>query len=77
MNQLIHDIKNTIIEIFDNNKILITESTIFNQIEGWDSFKKVELLLSLESKWGIMMSPTQIDRIESVQDLLNIKNENE
>lgn len=72
-----HDITNTIIEIFDNDNILISESTIFNEIEGWDSFKKVELILSLESKWRIRMSPSQIDRIESVQDLLNIKKENE
>jgi len=38
-------------------------------LEGWDSFRNVEILMACESHWNIRFSSREIDRIRTVGDL--------
>lgn len=38
-------------------------------LEGWDSFKNVEILMACEERWAIRFSSREIDRIRTVGDL--------
>jgi len=44
-------------------------------IDGFDSFKKVELLLELESQYKLEFTPTQIDKLITLNDILSLLKE--
>lgn len=39
------------------------------ELDGWDSFANVEILLACEARWGFRFSAAEIDRVRSVGDL--------
>jgi acyl carrier protein len=38
-------------------------------LDGWDSFKNVEILMACEEHWHIRFSSREIDRIRTIGDL--------
>lgn len=38
-------------------------------LEGWDSFKNVEILMACEERWALRFSSREIDRMRTVGDL--------
>lgn len=39
------------------------------ELDGWDSFANVEILLACEARWDVRFSAVEIDRVRSVGDL--------
>lgn len=39
------------------------------ELDGWDSFANVEILLACEARWDFRFSAVEIDRVRSVGDL--------
>ena len=73
MDKIIDEIQAVVRKVFNNEKLEVIVSTRFDQLDDWDSFKKVEIILAIEEIWGVQLTPDQIDRVSSVQDLLNIR----
>jgi acyl carrier protein len=40
------------------------------EVEGWDSFKMIEIVMAIESKFGIKIKSQQLDSLEKVGDLV-------
>ncbi len=41
-------------------------------VEGWDSFKHIEIIMAVEERFSIKMSTRELDNLRSVGDLLNL-----
>ena len=64
-------------EVFDNQNITITENTSPEEIEHWDSFNHVKLILSLEETFGIKFDVAEVVELNNVSDIISaIKNKN-
>ncbi len=59
------------IEVFDNDDIRITPETTANDIDGWDSLSHVNLIVAIESKFGIKFSQKELLTFRTVGDLLS------
>jgi len=40
------------------------------QVEGWDSFKMIEIVMAVEAHFGIKVQSQQLDSLETVGDLV-------
>ena len=41
-------------------------------VEGWDSFKQIEIILAAEARFGIKMSTRELDSLRRVEDLARL-----
>ena len=57
-------------EVFDDEAIRIRPETTANDIEGWDSFSHVNLILAVETKFNIRFAQKELAILKNVGDLL-------
>jgi acyl carrier protein len=57
-------------EVFDMPDLVLADTMGTGDIEGWDSFKNVEILILCESKFQIELDANEIDTIKTIADLI-------
>jgi acyl carrier protein len=57
-------------EVFDDDEISITPETTSNDIDGWDSLSHVNLITSIETRFGIRFTQKEMLKQRNVGDLL-------
>jgi acyl carrier protein len=57
-------------EMFANDDIVLTSKTTAKDVEGWDSFVHLSLIVAVETRLGIKFAMSQIDKLASVGDLV-------
>jgi len=57
-------------EVFETPDLDLHDSMSTGDIEGWDSFKNVEILILCESKFQIEFDANEIDSIRTIADLI-------
>jgi acyl carrier protein len=50
----------------------VDQSSSPETLEGWDSVKHLTLAVALEERFGIMLTPEEIESITDVQELLTL-----
>lgn len=53
-------------EVFDDDTLVITESTCSENIEDWDSLSHLELVSSIESEFKIKF------KLDEMKDMINV-----
>ena len=43
-----------------------------DDVEGWDSFKQIELIVAIEQRFGIQLTSEEMDGLACVGDLANL-----
>ena len=43
-----------------------------DQVEGWDSFKMIEIVMAVETRFGVKVQSKQLDSLERVGDLVDL-----
>lgn len=56
-------------DIFLRDTITLTPATSAADVEGWDSFKQLEIVLAAEARWGVRFSTRELDGLTCVGDL--------
>jgi acyl carrier protein len=41
-------------------------------VQGWESFKQIEIIMAAEEKFGIKMTTRELDSLQNVGDLVRI-----
>jgi acyl carrier protein len=59
-------------EIFLRDDIALEAATTAADIEGWDSFKQIEIVMAVEERFGIRLQTREIDRLKEVGDLVAV-----
>jgi len=57
-------------EVFKDDGIQITSGMTANDVEGWDSFSQVTLIVAVETRFNIKFSLKEIMSLKNVGDLL-------
>jgi len=63
---------NAICSVFDVEESSITLEMMLSELENYDSFKLVELLMTLESDFNIHFSSKELDNIHKVSEINDI-----
>ena len=59
-------------DVFDDDDISITRETTASDVEGWDSLMHVTLLINIEKAFGVKFTSSEVARLKSVGDLLDL-----
>jgi acyl carrier protein len=57
-------------ELFANDDIVLTPTTTAADIEGWDSFNHISVIVAVETRFGVKMSTGEIEKLVDVGALV-------
>ncbi len=56
-------------DVFMRDDIVLSPDLTAKQVQGWDSFKQIEIIMASEEKWGIKFNTRELDALRCVGDL--------
>ena len=56
-------------DVFMRDDIVLSPGLTAKQVQGWDSFKQIEIIMASEEKWKIKFNTRELDSLLSVGDL--------
>jgi acyl carrier protein len=59
-------------DVFDDPSIVITRATTARDVEGWDSFNHVRLIVAVEEKFKIGLSTAEVADLRNVGELIDL-----
>jgi acyl carrier protein len=59
-------------ELFLDDTLTLTESTTADDIDGWDSFTHLNVIMSIESHFGISITDEEIPTLKNIGDMVSL-----
>ncbi len=59
-------------DVFMTDDMKLTPELSAKDVAGWDSFKQIEIMVSVEEKFGIKLNTREIDSLRNVGDLADV-----
>jgi acyl carrier protein len=59
-------------EIFGDDTIVLTPETTADDVEGWDSFNHINILVATEVRFGIKFQTAEIEGMRNVGELVHL-----
>jgi acyl carrier protein len=59
-------------DVFMRDDLVLTPDLTAKQVQGWDSFKQIEIIMACEERWHIKFSTRELDSLQSVGDLARL-----
>jgi len=57
-------------DVFMRDDLVLKPDLTAKQVQGWDSFKQIEIIMASEERWHIKFSTRELDSLQSVGDLV-------
>ena len=57
-------------DVLMHDDLVLRPDLTADQVEGWDSFKMIEIVMAVEAQFGIKVQSKQLDSLEKVGDLV-------
>lgn len=61
-------------DVFIRDDIKLAAETSARDIEGWDSFRMIEIAMAVEQRFAIKLHTRELDTLKNVSDLVKIIN---
>lgn len=58
-------------DLFADDTIVLKPETTAKDVDGWDSFNHLNIIVAAESRFGIRMQTTEIEKLANVGDLVS------
>ncbi len=59
-------------DVFMRDDIVLSDALTAKDVQGWDSFKQIEIIIATEQRFAIKASTRELDRLQSVGDLVRL-----
>ena len=59
-------------DVFMVDDMKLTPELSAKDVKGWDSFKQIEIMVSVEERFNIKLSTREIDGLKNVGDLVDV-----
>lgn len=59
-------------EVFLRDELVLDPAWTAADVEGWDSFKHIEIIMAVEERFGVKMTTRELDNLRSVGDLIGL-----
>lgn len=59
-------------DVFDDENIVVTDSTTADDIEDWDSLEHINLVVAVEKKFGIKFNMGEVNSFKNVGEMVDI-----
>ncbi len=68
---ILETIAQTLGDIVDADALELHRDTVADDVDDWDSINHVKLLIALESHYGIRFSAIEVEKLQTVGDLVD------
>jgi len=68
--QILSEIQRIMQDVFDDERIVIDETSTANDVEGWDSLTHIQLIVAIEKHFKIKFSSKEILSWKDVGEML-------
>jgi acyl carrier protein len=59
-------------EVFDDGRIALRREMTADDLDQWDSFNHVRLIVAVEERFGISFSTTEVADLQNVGELIDL-----
>jgi acyl carrier protein len=59
-------------DVFLRDDLVLAPELTARQVQGWDSFKQIEIIMASEEKWNIKFNTRELDSLRCVGDLAKL-----
>jgi acyl carrier protein len=59
-------------DVFMRDDLVLKPELTAKDVQGWDSFKQIEIIMATEEKFGIKMNTRELDSLQNVGDLVRV-----
>ena len=70
-NEIMGKLRNIISEATDNEELVISDSTVAADVNGWDSLAQVLIVGELQNELGVKFTSSEINAYANVGELVN------
>jgi acyl carrier protein len=67
--QIYNGLSEIFADVFMRDDISLSPELTAKNVEGWDSFKQIEIIMASEEKWRIRFNTRELDALRCVGDL--------
>lgn len=67
---ILTEINSLVREVFLRDDITLTMESTAADVDGWDSFRHVEIMLAVEIRFSIRFSSSELDAMQTIDDLV-------
>jgi acyl carrier protein len=57
-------------DVLMNFDLVLRPDLTAKEVEGWDSYKMIEIILAVESHFGMKVKSKELDELENIGDLV-------
>ncbi len=65
MTEIFHD-------VFMRDDLVLKAELSAKDVQGWDSFKQIEIIMAIEERFGIKFTTRELDSLQNVGDLVRV-----
>lgn len=69
LNEILKQINNIFIELFDDNSIVLSEQSDTSSIEAWDSLNHIQVITAVEKRFKIRFELNDLLNFQNIGDL--------
>lgn len=69
---IIEEIVIDVLDIEDISNFNLNKDSLINDIEGWDSLAHINIIVQLESHFGIKFSLDEVEDFKSINEIIQI-----
>ena len=59
-------------DVFDDDSLIITDSTNSDDIEDWDSLEHISLIISMEKEFNMKFDIKEVNKLENVGQMVDM-----
>lgn len=59
-------------DVFEDELIVLKPELAAKDVKNWDSFNHINLMIAIESAYGITLAPAEVQRAKTVGDLVQL-----
>ncbi len=74
MNGNLDELRPVFVEVLVQNGSTITETTTATDVEGWDSFAHITIVVAVEEKYGVSFTTEELGQMTCVGDFISLLN---
>lgn len=69
----VYEILNTVFQdVFDDENIIVNDTTTASDIEGWDSLEHINLIVAVEEEFSIKFNMGEVNSFKNVGEMVDI-----
>lgn len=59
-------------DVFMRDDLVLSDTMTAADVEGWDSFRMIEIIMAVEERFAIKLATRELDGLQNVGDLLRV-----